>query len=133
MKKMIIVSGQGNTGKTSAIKGAISVFCNVLAKPTGDITIITPIRKSGAVHHVGFASGGDTEEIVRSNIDFFEKHDWDCLVFACKSRGATLVLLKKFAGTKGISPIYINTLRQGMNAISAHTTKIVGQIASNIP
>ena len=133
MAKIIMVSGTGNTGKTSAIKGVISQFCNCLPKPIGDITIITPIKKKAVFYHVGFASGGDRADIIQDNIDFFEQHQWDCLVFACKSYGATLNLLNQFAATKGITPIYIPTTRQSPSAIFAYNAVIVSQIAGNIP
>ena len=133
MTKIIIVSGQGNTGKTSAIRRTISLCCKGLWKATGDITLIAPVRKKGVVHHIGFASGGDTKAIVQSNIDFFEKHKWDCLIFASKSRGATLALLNKFAAAKGIHPIYIATIRQPPHSTNAYCDAIARQITVNIP
>ena len=55
------------------------------------------------------------------------------LIFASKSRGATLALLNKFAAAKGVNPIYIATTRQPLPSTNAYCDAIARQIVVNIP
>ena len=133
MPKIIIVSGPGNTGKTSSIKQAMNALGVYVSTPrqSTDILLSAHLHLNGSGYNVGFASGGDTAPIVQANINFFSNLNLDHMVFACRSRGAGLALLTTYAQSLGVQPIIIRTARsQNPTAAIAQT---VQAIVSNIP
>jgi dephospho-CoA kinase len=128
MPTIIIVSGPGGTGKSSGIKYAASKlginFLNM-----GDITFDVPVySKGGRINKkgIGFACGGDNINVVKTNIAFFRRN-LGCLVFACRSRGATLVALQRYSAAMHVIPILITT------SYPPNRAKVGNQIYGHIP
>ena len=129
--KIIIVSGVGNTGKSTSIKTAMNNLGVYVGRPSGDVLLSAHLHISGRGYSVGFASGGDSPGIVTDNINFFRPLGLDCMVFACRSYGAGLAALNAFAATLGVSPIMILTA-PSPNPPAANAATVTA-ILSNIP
>ncbi|CAN7341570.1 hypothetical protein [Bosea sp. LjRoot237] len=136
MPVMIFVSGPGNTGKTSAILGAMKAL-GIEVKNSGDITMAAQCYvKSGNFRSssVGFATGGDNAAVVVSNCQFFQRLRSlpDYLVMACRSGGGSWSALNAFAQSLGVTPIWIVTARQ-TGGVPAYWQATTQQIISHIP
>ncbi|MCZ7484504.1 hypothetical protein [Rhizobium rhizogenes] len=135
MPTVIIVTGPGNTSKTTSIKLAMGMIgINMLN--VGDITLDMPIyNKAGSINTggIGFATGGDNAAILAANVRFFTGKALDCVVLACRSYGATLSAAQAYAASLGVTPVLISTSRQPAGTYGAYATSIARQIYANIP
>jgi hypothetical protein len=105
--KIIIVQGVANTGKSTAIKQAMNHFGLFVGSSAGDVLVCANLYINGAGYNIGFASGGDSGLVVRANIKFLRSHKLTHMVVACRSSGATIAELIKYAQSLGVSPIFI--------------------------
>lgn len=101
VKKIIVVRGISNSGKTTSIKTALDVLRN---KPSAVITVlkdgtdlIVVVNIDGVI--VVVASAGDLEEMLKQLIRLIRDIDWDILVCATKSRGKTVDYIKMWSIT----------------------------------
>lgn len=94
-KKIILVSGVGNSGKSSSIRDYLGLEGVFHIRPRGDVTIVFPLRRKKFL--MGVASGGDTVGIINRNFRFFGAHPCDVIVCASKSKGATLSRVRMLA------------------------------------
>ena len=84
--KIIVVSGVGNSGKSSSIRKFrenLGVFLNSHIDPP----IVLPINIKNKNIIIGIASGGDTAAVVTNAFNFFNGKNCDVIVCACKSSG----------------------------------------------
>jgi hypothetical protein len=113
LKKIIVVSGVGNTGKTSAIKMAMEKLSIVVNpnSPKSDVVFIGRVYDDGGLVFCGIASGGDTEEIVTENLECFHKSTMDLssIVIASKSYGKTITAIEAFAERFDFLPDWLST------------------------
>ncbi len=111
--RVVIVSGVGNTGKTTAIKQALEkLFLVINPKfPSRDYVLIGKVLVDHVPVLCGIASGGDTPEIVEDNIRAFRNSAMDLrvVVLACKSRGGSRQVAEKFVQTLAVVPKQITT------------------------
>jgi D-arabinose 5-phosphate isomerase GutQ len=108
MKKVIVVRGISNSGKTTSIKAALDL---IKSNPSTEVNLlkngkdlIVVISINGVI--VVIASAGDTEEILEALLEAIKNIKWDVLVCATKSRGRTVSFIKEFA--KNYSCIWID-------------------------
>ena len=113
MKTIIAISGQGNIGKSHAIieiarrfpmeeKKYFNCYTKepVAAPDEGLVLCCGKYSTGGAVKTIGFSSEGDTQEPVNNALDVFienNKTEPDVLVMACRSKGASVFAIRKFA------------------------------------
>ena len=71
-RKIILVSGVSNSGKTSSIKQYLNLENVFHLKNKGDITIVLPLQLIPIF--LGVASGGDAVGIIRDYFNFFNKN-----------------------------------------------------------
>nr|WP_047578548.1 hypothetical protein [Methylobacterium sp. ZNC0032] len=106
MPILILARGLPNTGKTTTIKRIVLERVGVRMTPKrGDIQIaLNAYWKQGERRDIsiGLASGGDTEQAILNNIDFFEADLPEVMVMACRAKTAsarpyrtTLAFVKK--------------------------------------
>jgi hypothetical protein len=123
MTKIIIVQGISNSGKTTAIKEAMNLSGVRVGMGPNDVLLGAHLHIQGAGYSVGFASGGDSPEIVQRNIDFFKPLNLSHMIFACRSRGGGISKLRAYAASVGVTPIIV----------SAPSPKLVQDILRHIP
>jgi hypothetical protein len=119
MRKLIVVTGTANTGKTSSIRLFLANRGIHHAK-RGDITAIIPITKKGRSLALAIGTGGDHLSVVKRNTDFFDEHGWDVVVCASKSRGAAYDHVIDFAKSSRAKLIEIPTIHVNRNRTSAN-------------
>ena len=108
MRKVILVSGTFNTGKTSSIRRFLENR-GIFHDKRGDITAVIPIKKGKRTVALGVGSGGDNLQVVTRNTLFFDEHGWDVVVCASKSDGATRKHIMDFAKSGRATLIEIRT------------------------
>ena len=103
MPQIIIVSGPGNTGKTSSIRQAMTLLGIHLPSTPKDVLVCAHLHLHGVGYSVGFASEGDTGEAVERAINYFLGLEvrLDYLVFASRSRGNSRQTAEAFAERLG--------------------------------
>ena len=89
---MIIANmGEGNVGKTESIIMVYEKLMNV-KENRKDICEVIEINKV----KVGIASDGDTQEIVRDNLDFLTNANCRIILTACRNNHDSVVLLNEY-------------------------------------
>ena len=83
--------GEGNVGKTESIIMVYEKLMNV-KENRKDICEVIEINKV----KVGIASDGDTQAIVRDNLDFLTKAGCRIILTACRSNHDSVVLLNEY-------------------------------------
>jgi hypothetical protein len=131
MPGIILVCGVSNSGKTRSIRQFLERR-KIFHMKRGDITAVLPIQKNGKELDLGVASGGDTLNIVKKNLAFIDRHDWDIIVCASKSRGQTVRFVEDFARRNGVRLVMINTMRVKGTAKYAANKNIAAQIERNL-
>lgn len=122
MKKIIAVSGTTNVGKTTSIKMALKDYLlkNPLAIPEkikeGRVEIIFVVKIDNVI--TVFASAGDTEEILQNLLDEIRHINWDFLICATKTRGATVKLIETYSQNNPPSSI-IWVKKEGSKTLEA--------------
>jgi hypothetical protein len=106
-KKIILVSGVGNSGKTSSIRKYLNLEGVFHLRRRGDITLVFPLRRKKII--LGVASGGDNVAIVTRNFQFFAQHRCDVIVCASKGRGGTVAYVQNAARRSGARLIHLRT------------------------
>ena len=108
----MLVSGVSNSGKTTAIKLAMQKLGIYVEKPLkGDHLFVGYANSGGVYYSCGIASGGDTPDVVKHNIKYFESVELQIgiIVMACKTRGGSLVAAEKFAKKHDVVPELLET------------------------
>jgi hypothetical protein len=108
MPKIIIVQGISNTGKTTAIKRAMNMSGVHVGMGPNDVLLSAHLYIQAAGYSVGFASGGDSPEIVQRNVDFFSPLNLSHMIFACRTRGGGINILLAYAASVGVTPTIIS-------------------------
>ena len=124
-KKIILVSGVGNSGKSSAIRLYLEME-GVFHLRRGDVTIVFPLRRKRLL--MGLASGGDNINIINRNFRFFDSHPCDVIVCASKSFGATRARVRELARQRGARLITISTTKVPANRRQQTNAAIARQI-----
>ena len=83
--------GEGNVGKTESI---IMVY-EKLTKVKEDRKDICEVVTTNGVK-IGIASDGDTQAIVRDNLDFLTDADCQIILTACRNNHDSIVLLNEY-------------------------------------
>lgn len=97
MTKFVVVQGPGSTGKTSAIRAAVSELgVDFSQSPVGDLYCVTHIRVGTRNALVGVCSSGDTAEIIRENFNFLKLHELDYAILACRTGETGFSLIQSF-------------------------------------
>lgn len=105
MTTIIIVSGPGNTGKTSSIRQAMALLgVHLSLGDRKDVLLCAHLHLHGVGYNVGFSSAGDTGEAVRGAIAYFLGLNvrLDYIVFASRSRGDSRHTAEAFAHQLGV-------------------------------
>jgi hypothetical protein len=114
VQKLIVVTGTGNTGKTSSIKQALEKLHIIINPdyPSRDVVFIGRVLVDGREMFCGFASGGDSAEIVEGNLRAFSETGLalQAIILACKSYGGSRDAIENFAELSGLSPYWISTI-----------------------
>jgi hypothetical protein len=131
MKKIILVSGAGNSGKTTSIRMFLDEN-GIFRKRIGDTTAIVPIIVRKKPYVMGVATGGDSLPIVEKNFKFFTPRSCDFVVCASKSEGATIEFIKQYAASNKIQLVTIKTMRDKVKA-AKDNARVVKEIKQNIP
>lgn len=121
--KIIIVQGISSSGKTTAIKEAMNISGVHVGMGPNDVLLSAHLHIQGAGCLVGFASDGDSPEIVQRNIDFFKPLNLSHMIFACRSRGGGISKLLAYAASVGVTPTIIN----------APSSKLAQKILQHVP
>lgn len=118
MKKILIaIEGVSNSGKTTTLKEIIKLLQNnpdcksvinkadgnitapnsLIIPNNGDLTCIFEVEIScNILLKIGVATGGDTQDIVSSNLDFFVQNNCNIMFSATKSKGQTVDYIHQF-------------------------------------
>lgn len=111
-KQMLILKGDSDVGKSTAIKFAFDRFlqCAVQDKQKKKVSTVVHYlyltkREVAAVIEVercfiGMATGGDTPKHVQKALDFFTLHRCNVVMCATQSSGKTLEKAQQFASTQ---------------------------------
>ena len=83
--------GEGDTGKSDSIKRVYEKLMNVKIdrKDICEVVTINGVK-------IGIASDGDSQAIVRDNLNFLTKADCQIILTACRSNHNSVVLLNKY-------------------------------------
>lgn len=130
MRKIIVVAGTANTGKTKSIRRFLEDLGVFHKKRKGDLVLVIPPLPSGKKRVLGVATGGDNINVVRNSLKFIDKHEWGAIVCASKGRGVTLNYVQAFAKANKAKPIIINTQKVQVGAIAAeitHTARLISE------
>ncbi len=116
MKKLVIVKGISNIGKTATLEALIkqllaSGYRPVVPQNAADVTSFLICEKDN--HRVGVITFGDpsTEEDVEGCLNECLNHNCDTIFAASRTSGAVYDLLYRFASTNGFAPIETSPLR----------------------
>lgn len=112
MKKIIALYGSGKKGKTSTLKKLIeemrkdSSFSEEEEKAeqylNDDERIICTYKNK----KIAITTGGDTEDIIKENLAFFEEHECDILVTATRTKGKTVDYIEDYENKNNIKIIW---------------------------
>ena len=92
VEPMIIANfGEGDTGKSDSIKRVYEKLMNVKEdrKDICEVVTINGVK-------IGIASDGDTQAIVRDNLNFLTDADCQIILTACRSNHDSVVLLNEY-------------------------------------
>ena len=117
MPKIIIVQGVSKSFKTTGIVDAMNKLGIHVGKGGRDVLVSARIQVDGHECIVGFASGGDSEAIIRENIEFFRRINiaQSHIVFACRSRGVGIEILRAYAVELDAEVVVINSPRDDLD------------------
>ena len=112
LRKIIVVSGISNSGKTTAIKLAmqkLGIYVDTSLK--GDILFAGYANSGGGYYSCGIATGGDEDKAVEHNIKYFENVELPIgiIIMARKSRGSSLKAAEEFAKNHELVPHFLKT------------------------
>lgn len=137
MRKLIVVEGRKNSGKTSAIHSAAKLLgCGLTANSPADIFMVTYLKLGTTKYGIGIASSGDSAQIIKENIDALYPHHLDYVIAACSTPRAGMPLLQAFAALERAQLITISsTWQHGATPqqIGTKVMSIARQIRSQIP
>lgn len=132
MRKIIVVAGTANTGKTQSIRKFLENLGVFHEKQFGDLVLVVPPLAAGNRRVLGVATGGDNLTVVRKSLAFIDRHRWDAIVCASKSQGATLTYVQAFAKSHAAQLIIINTAKVGAKAVPAAISATATQISRSL-
>lgn len=93
MKKLIILSGSSNSGKSETLKYLVTKLGGTLTTNYDDKYICNKGKLK-----ILICTAGDYEETIEDNKNFFNQNiDYDIFISASRSYGSTLNNLKKWA------------------------------------
>ncbi len=124
MTRLIVVSGPGSTGKTTAIKLSLEHAGIFIWRARGDITMVVPIKKDARRLKLGIASGGDDLARVKANLSFLLPHKCDVIICAARSRGATIKALTALK----FKTLVISTVRVPSGRIKSYNKSVAADI-----
>ena len=103
MKKLIILSGSSNSGKSDTLKYLVTKLGGTLTNNYDDKYICNKGKLK-----ICICTAGDSASITNDNINFFNQHkNCDVFISAAKSSGATVNLLVDWANANKIDYIYV--------------------------
>lgn len=107
--KIIVIKGRGNCGKSETLgvhlRGMLhEMMSSPLERTFGKDSRETIILKNKVID---ICPPGDTEQIVRDNITFFEAHPCDIAFTATRSRGRGCWALEEYANQVGAELVWI--------------------------
>lgn len=105
MKKLIILSGSSNIGKTETLNWLVQNSRTVLKNTIKDDGSYV-CNINGKI--VDICTAGDNDSITNENINFFNKNNADCYISAARSNGKTINLLESWAQKNNIKCICIS-------------------------
>jgi hypothetical protein len=113
LRKIIVVSGISNSGKTTTIKLAmqkLGIYVDTSLK--GDILFAGYANSGGGYFSCGIATAGDTDKDVKHNIKYFENVELPIgiIIIACKSRGRSQKAAKEFVNKHELVPDTLTTI-----------------------
>ncbi|MCO6026028.1 hypothetical protein NG821_09285 [Prevotella cerevisiae] len=103
-KHVILLKGTANSGKTQTLLKLIDklqeanfqdkkVVNNCCQKDCEDKRIVIDYKK----FRIAICTGGDTEDILNKNIDYFKSCSWHIAICATRSKGKMIDVIKEFA------------------------------------
>ncbi len=132
MRKIVLVAGTANTGKTSSIRLFLENLGVFHEKQRGDLVLIVPPLAAGRKRVLGIATGGDTLTVVHNSLTFIDHHKWDVIVCASKSKGVTFGYIQNFAKTHNAKLVVVNTKHVRRQSVPNETAKTAGLISQNL-
>lgn len=130
MKKLIVLSGSSNSGKTETLNFLVSKFGG-FSIPGKDGRYIC--KKNNLT--IAICTAGDYEQIINDNISFFDSNfSCDVFISAARSKGSTVVNLSNWAKSKNIEYNYITKswIYNGKNNFSPFNDKFADFLNSLI-
>ncbi len=103
MKKLIILSGSSNSGKSDTLKYLVTKLGGTLTTNYDDKYTCNKGKLKLCI-----CTAGDSASITNDNINFFNQHkNCDVFISAARSSGATVNLLVDWANANKIDYIYV--------------------------
>lgn len=136
MAILIVVSGFGNSGKTTSIKDFAQANLTSLPSPTGvEISYAGPLIKNPNQYTIGIRTAGDTEALILAAIQFFTKNKCDLMVCATKSRGLTVAAINAYIAANPSLTVHRIQTQSFTNAAqqAADNARVANEIWGHIP
>jgi hypothetical protein len=130
MTKIILVSGVGNSGKTTSIRLFLANEGVHFGKPTGDVLVVLPMTIDGQQYTVGVATEGDMLTVQQSNFRFLRRHACDIIVCSSRSKGQTLAYVQ--SQVKSGDELVVVTTRQVARP-GTDNARVAKEIRENLP
>jgi GTPase SAR1 family protein len=128
LRKIILVCGVGNSGKTSSIKRFV-LENNFEYKKNNDFIVSLKIKRSA----IGIASGGDNLDILQRIFNFFGEGHLDFIVCASKAKGQTFDFIKTKSEEMGAKLVPIHTTKEESKKLQElDHKKVADEIWANI-
>lgn len=107
LRKIILVCGVGNSGKTSSIKRFV-LKNNFEYIKDNDFIVSLKIKRSA----IGIASGGDNVDIIQRIFKFFGEGHLDFIVCASKNKGKTFDFIKAKSEAMDTELVQVHTMKK---------------------
>ena len=136
MAILIIVSGVGNSGKTTSIKNFAKANLTNLPSQTGvEISHAGPLIKNPNQYMIGIRSAGDTKALISAAIRFFTRNKCDLMVCATKSRGVTVAAIDAYIAANPSLTVYRIQTQSFTNYAqqAADNARVENEIWGHIP
>ena len=131
-KRVILVCGPANTGKTESIRRFLESLGIVFPKRPSDITIVMQIQKDGILRNLGVTSAGEEPEVIKRNLQFLNGHPWDVIICAAKSQGNTTDHVREFADSGRAELILVPTSRVDAREVEGARRRVAQKIGNYI-
>ena len=136
MAILIVVSGVGNSGKTTSIKNFTQTNLTNLPSPTGaEISYAGPLIKNPNQYTIGIRSAGDTGALILAAIRFFTRNKCDLMVCATKSRGVTVAAIDAYIAANPSLTVHRIQTQSVTNKVqqAADNARVAKEIWGHIP